>query len=248
MTKIIVIIPAYNEEERIGETLKEYLEFLEHLRVDILVVINGTTDNTLEIVKKYPVKYLNFEKGGKGFAIIQGFKYALENKYDLIGYVDADLASPPEAFYELIEEINDYDGIIANRWKKESIITNRTFKRKIMSWGFNLLVRLILHLPQTDTQCGNKLFKRKAIETIIDNLTVERWEFDIDLLYNLKKKKLKIKQIPTTWEDKEGSKIGSRAPFHMFTGIVRLRLLYSPFRFIVKAYDKIPNKFKIYKW
>lgn len=250
--KTIIIIPAHNEEERIEETLKEYINLIASrgraTEMEILVVINGTTDNTLEIIKKYPVKYLNFEKGGKGFAIKEGFKYALQNNFDLIGYVDADMASSPASFYELIEGIEEYDGIIANRWKKESVITNRTFKRKVMSWGFNLLTRLFFHLPYTDTQCGCKLFTREAIETIINDLQTERWEFDIDLLYHLNRKGFKIKEIPTTWDDKEGSKINSKAPIQMLAGILRLRLLYSPFKFVVRAYDKIPDKFKIYKW
>lgn len=246
MKKIAIIIPAYNEEKRIGETLGKYLDFFKEAK--ILVVINGTTDNTLEIVKKYPVQYLNFEKGGKGFAIKEGFKYALENNFDLIGYIDADMATPPESFSKLIEGIENYDGIISNRWMKESIITNRTFKRKILSFGFNFLVRLLFHLPQTDTQCGSKLFKKEAIRAVIDNLKVERWEFDVDLLYNLNKQNFKIKEIPTIWDDKKGSKISLKAPIQMFTGILRLRLLYSPFKFIVRAYNKIPDKFKVYKW
>lgn len=243
MKQIVIIIPAFNEEKRIGETLKEYLK----LNIDIIVVLNSCRDNTEQIVKKYPVKYLNFKKAGKGFAIREGFKYALKKNYDLIGFVDADMSTKPESFKELIEQIGEYDGIIGNRWLEGSIV-KRTLKRKIMSKGFNYLVRLLFGFEYTDTQAPAKIFKKQALKEIINNLQTDRWEIDIDILFNLKRKNLKIKQIPIIWEDKAGSKIKLSTPIQMFSGVVRLRLLYSPFKFIVKIYDRIPDKYKIYKW
>ena len=108
--KICIVIPAYNEEKRIGKTLEEYGAFFTNLKnkdfqYQILVVINNTKDKTEEVVKniskKYKeINYLNLKPGGKGFAIIEGFKWAIKKDFDLIGFVDADIATGPEAFFD----------------------------------------------------------------------------------------------------------------------------------------------------
>jgi len=261
MRSLSIVIPAYNEEKRIGPTLEAYGEFFNkackanNFVYKILVVINGTTDKTEEIVKKYQkinknIKYLNFKQGGKGFAVIEGFKKSLEDDFELIGYVDADMATLPEAFYELVEKIDRYDGIIANRWLKSSIIKNQTFLRKVLSRGFNFIVRVFFLFPYTDTQCGAKLFRRKIIELVTKRLGATEWAFDIDLLYLCRKNNFKIKQIPTIWEDKAYSKINiSRTPLQMFLGVLRLRLIYSlfepilrPVKFLLAIGDKLVNK------
>ena len=245
-----IIIPAYNEEKRIGETLESYCEFFDKkIDYQLLVVINGTSDNTEGVVKQYQkkyrqIEYLNFKQGGKGFAIIEGFKESLRNDFDFIGFVDADMATPPESFYDLIKKIPFYDGVIASRWREDSYIkTKQTLLRKITSQGFNFLTRSILFLPYNDTQCGAKLFKRKALESVVDGLGITKWAFDIDLLCRLKSRKFKVIEIPTVWEDKKESKLNlTKVPFQMFASIIRLRLIYSPFSFIVKLYDKLPKK------
>ena len=147
MQNLSIVIPAYNEEKRIGETLKSYSKYFNNLskkekfRYEILVVINNTKDNTEGVVKSHQkknknIRYLNFKQGGKGFAVIEGFKDALTRKNDLIGFVDADLATPPNAFYGLVRNLGSHDGIIASRWHKKSLIkTKRTILRKITSNG-----------------------------------------------------------------------------------------------------------------
>ncbi len=247
--KVCIVIPAYNEEKRIGNTLKKYAGFFktknnETDNFDILIVLNNCTDGTEDIVREHSLKnenisFINFQKKGKGFAIIEGFKNAFYNAYDLMGFVDADMATSPEAFYELITNIGRNDGIIASRGMKESIVKTN-FIRKLTNRGFNLLVRLILHLPYLDTQCGAKLFKQEAVEELINKKNIADWAFDVDLLYKLKKKNFKILEIPTVWDDKKGSKIKLiKTPVKMFISIIRLRLLYSPFKFIVRLYDKL---------
>jgi len=252
--KISIIIPAYNEAKRIGRTLEAYGKFLRDKKANFeaIVVLNACTDNTLDIVKQWQekfeeIRYLEFEQGGKGFAIIKGFKEALKNNSDLIGFVDADMATLPQHFYELVDKIGNYDGIIAARWKKDSVIKEKkSIIRKIYSFGFNFLVRSLLFLPHSDTQCGAKLFKKKAIENVINDIGITRWAFDIDLLYKLNKKGFKVKEIPTIWEDKAGSTIGVKAAFQMFFALIRLRLLNSRFKFVVRAYDKMPEWTKLH--
>ena len=246
-----IIIPAYNEEKRISRTLEAYCEFFSkrfNKNVEIIVVPNGCTDKTAGVVaaymKKYPIlTYYEFKgRIGKGGAIIEGFKKA---KGDFVGYVDADLATPPEAFYDLIENINGHDGIIASRWIKGSVISKKQpIRRIIASRVFNTMVRILFWMNFRDTQCGAKLFTKKAIDDVKNELGITQFSFDIDLLYRLKVKGYKIIEIPTTWHDQEKSTLVLKKTIpNMFFSILRLRLLYSKFKFIVNTYDKIHDSY-----
>jgi glycosyltransferase involved in cell wall biosynthesis len=260
MEKISIIIPAYNEEKRIPDTLESYTKFFKNLKkqklldFEILVVINNTHDRTPEIVdnfsKKYKeIRYLDFKEGGKGFAIIEGFKDALKRDFNLIGFVDADMSTPAEAFYDLIKNINGYDGVIPNRWDKASNIkTKQTILRRILSRGFNIIVRSLFLFPHRDTQCGAKLFRRDIIEKVVPKLGSSlKWGFDVDLLFYCRREHAKIKSIPTTWEDKKESNVNiRRTPITMFLSAIRLRLMHSPFRFVVRLYRKLPEGWKVH--
>jgi glycosyltransferase involved in cell wall biosynthesis len=257
MEKLGIIIPAYNEEKRIGRTLEAYSSFFKNLgnknlNHEILVVINNTKDKTEEIVKEYQKKdksisYLNLEQGGKGFAVLEGFKECLRKDKNYIGFVDADLATPPKSFYELVKNISNSDGVIANRYHKKSKIETST-KRKITSRGFNFVVRSLMHVPFKDTQCGAKLFTKRAVMEILKEKNNSQWAFDVNMLYQLYKKGYKIKEVPTVWFDVAGSKLNlTKVPLKMFGSIVRLRLTKSPFNFFVKGYDLLPEKIKFHQ-
>jgi glycosyltransferase involved in cell wall biosynthesis len=257
---ISIVIPAHNEEKRIGKTLESYGSFFEEKRkkkeldFEILVVLNGCVDKTEEVVKffskKYSrIRYLNFKESGKGFAIVEGFKDALKNKENkLIGFVDGDLSTPPEAFHDLIKYIGRYDGIIADRWNKKSIVTPKQSQfRRFISRGYNLVVRTLFLFPYADTQCGAKLFKREILEKNVKKFGKSKWGFDIVLLYCLRKESdAKIKSIPTVWHDEAGSHINmKRTPVRMLASAIRLRLSHSPLNFIVRLYRKLPEKMKL---
>jgi glycosyltransferase involved in cell wall biosynthesis len=257
---ISIVIPAYNEEKRIGKILEFYGGFFNQKKkerkiddFEIIVVINNTKDSTESIVKgfskKYKeIRYLNFSHGGKGFAIVQGFKDALKRNNKLIGFVDADMATPPEAFYDLIKNIRNYDGIIADRWHKKSVIFPRqSFFRRLISRIYNLIIRTLFLFSFRDTQCGAKLFKREILEKNIDKVVSSQWNFDIALLFCLRKEdNARIKSIPTVWHNDENSKVNLRkTPLRMFASSVRLRLIHSPFKFIVRAYRKLPKNLKL---
>ena len=263
MEKVSIIIPAYNEEKRIGNTLAAYGKFFSGLKkskklnYEILVVINNTKDKTEEVVKKYQkinknIRYVNFKQGGKGFAIIEGFKDALTRKENtLIGFVDGDMATPPEAFYDLVKNIGGFDGVIASRWLKNSVVkTKQSFLRRTLSRGFNFIVRSMFLMPYRDTQCGAKLLKKRALLMILPQLNLTQWAFDVNLLYICQKKGILIKEIPTIWEDKTDSKLDiTKTPIQMFSGVLRLRLINSifepllrPIKGILRLADRIINK------
>lgn len=254
---LTVVIPAHNEEKRIGPTLEAYASFFQEVTqrkeiqdFEILVVLNACKDNTLQVVKnaahRYPeIRWLDFVQGGKGFAVIQGFKNA---RGDLIGFIDADMSNPPKSYYDLVTHIGDHDGIIANRWSQHSIIkTRQPFSRIITSRVFNILVRGFLLMPYRDTQCGCKIFQRVALLSTLQKLEITRWAFDIDLLYKLRKNGFSVIDFPTIWEDREESRVKTvKISLQMFSALVRLRLVYSPFKFIIRFYDLLPESIKFH--
>ncbi len=256
---ISIIIPAHNEEQRIDKTLEEYeLYFKERVKkkeidkFEIIVVANACKDNTVGVVKKAEknfkeIKHLDFTQGGKGFAVLEGFKKALNGKSEIIGFVDADMATSPEAFFELYKNLGKSDGIIASRYLAGAVVEPKpTFQRIVASRVFNFLIRALLFLNYRDTQCGAKLFKRSVVEKIIPEMKITKWAFDVNLLYLCKRYGFKIKELPTTWSDKAYSKINlKKAGPQMFFSIVRLRMYYSPLRGLIKIYDSLPEKIKI---
>src|SRR3989344_1564129 len=240
---VAIIMPAYNEEKRIGKTLEAYSTYFENswINYEILVVINNTKDRTEEIVKGFAkknkkIKYLTLAKGGKGYAITEGWKDALKRDFDLIGFVDADMATPPEAFHQLIKNINGYDGTIADRRLKESIIEPRQkIKRRITSSVFNFLVRALYFFPYRDTQCGAKIFKSEALRKVVYNMGMTKWAFDVELLYLFHKEGFKIKPVKTIWKDMDFSKIDLRkSSVQMFFAVMQLRIIKSHFKRLLR--------------
>lgn len=249
--KLSIIIPAYNEEKRIRPTLNEYASFFYNLYkkdFEILVILNACTDKTLDVVKEVSKKYKEIrcidisKKIGKGGAIIRGFKLT---KGELVGFVDADNATKVKVFNDLIEKLNGFDGVVASRWIKGARINKKQpFLRRIASRAFNLIVRMLFGINISDTQCGAKLFRKKAVDAVADKLGITKWAFDIDLLYQLDKKGFKIGEIPTEWHDREESKLKiGKASLEMLLAVIRLRLIYSPFKFVVDIYNKVYDFF-----
>jgi glycosyltransferase involved in cell wall biosynthesis len=250
---LTIIVPAYNEEKRIGSMLQEYCSYFSKIKgTQIFVVLNGCRDNTLDVVKKSAkkykfVKYIDIKEAiGKGGALIEGLK---RTKGEFVGYADADGATSPEEFYKLISYLKEYDGAIASRWMPGAVVEpKQPLKRRIASRAFNMLVGILFRLHYYDTQCGCKLFRRTAINSVITSLSTTRWAFDLDLLYQLKRKNCSVIEVPTVWKDKSGSVLDTmnvkKVSMEMFLAIVRLRLTYSPFKFIVTIYNKLADVFK----
>ena len=259
MMKISIVIPAYNEEKRIGKTLNAYSRYFnsiikeKDLDYEILVVINNTTDRTKGIVKKIQnknkkIRYLDLKQGGKGYAIIEGFKDSLRRKNDLIGFVDSDMSTLPEEYARLALDIGEYDGIIASRYLPGAIVKPKpTTQRMVSSRIYNLWIRFLFLMPYHDTQCGAKVFKREAVAKVVNKLIITKWAFDVDLLYNLRKYGFKIKETPTRWSDAAYSKINFlKAGPIMALSMLRLRLLNSPLKGLIKLYGVLPDWMKIH--
>jgi len=231
--KISIIIPAYNEEKRIEKTIRTYHSFFSEKNIlfNLIIVLNGCKDNTLTIVEQLQkeltpdtILIIDTPKAGKGLAIKTGFTQALAYDNDLIGFVDADMATSPEAFYDLILNIENNDGIIASRYMPGAQIfpTRPFYKRYGSRIIYEPFVWLLFRLSYYDLQCGAKLFKHAALETITPQLTVEQWAFDVELLYLCKKANYTIKEFPTVWNDQADSKLTLKAGLRMFKALFKV--------------------------
>ena len=236
---LLLLIPAYNEERRIEPVLRDYAQFFGRNysgRYHIIVVLNGCRDNTLGVVqqvaKEFPsIIWLDFPAPiGKGGALIEGLKLAKHG--DLIGYVDADGATGPEAFLELARHIGDADCVIGSRWLPGAVLHQaQTRLRRFISRCFHFIVELLFWLHVKDTQCPCKLLRCDAVEKIHSTLCIADLAFDVNLLVSLKRAGFKIMEVPIEWTDKVGSKVTSslfRSSLTMFLSVWRIRLIYSP--------------------
>jgi glycosyltransferase involved in cell wall biosynthesis len=259
MPKVYIIIPAYNEDKRIGPTLNDYLNYYNPNMTQFIIVINNTTDKTEQIVKQYEYSFSNLKHivtpiGGKGHAIMLGFKEALisANDDDLICFVDADNATDPENLMKVIvnlelDPLTNAGAAIASRYIDGSILEPaQPLKRIIASRMFNFIIKLILNLKYQDTQCGCKVIRAIELKKILPLITSLYWSWDIDLLLQMKRQNIKCIEIPITWKDKEYSKINFlKSGPKMVLGIIRLKILHSPFKWIIKIYNKLPKWCKI---
>jgi O-antigen/teichoic acid export membrane protein len=246
-----IVIPAHNEEARIGRMLDAYLPFFTlHYGdgVEFIVVVNGSTDGTAGVVGRYGERYPRLrcivepQAIGKGGALVLGFR---EARGELVGFVDADGSTPPAAFQQLVDRIGDADVAVASRWCRGATVSPpQPLTRRIASRVFNVLTRLLFGLRLTDTQCGAKVMRRVGLDAVLGTLGITRWAFDVDLLFQMQRAGRQIVEIPTEWHDVAGSKVDIvPASAEMAVALVRLRLLYSPLRWIVGLFDRLIGPF-----
>jgi glycosyltransferase involved in cell wall biosynthesis len=236
---LLLLIPAYNEEQRIEPVLRDYAQYFRQNyqgKFQLVVVLNGCKDNTLVVVQRVAadfstVNVLDFpEPIGKGGALIEGLKLA--PMADLIGYVDADGATAPKAFHDLVRQLDGVDCVIGSRWLPGAILhQSQTRLRRFTSRVFHAIVQALLCMNIKDTQCPAKVMHRAAVEKIHSSLRIADLAFDVNLLYCLKREQFVVREVPTEWTDKIGSKVTQRllrSSLVMFLSVVRLRLIYSP--------------------
>jgi len=250
--KLSIIIPAHNEEHRLPPVLEAYAEFFSEKMggdMEIIVVANNCSDATTEVAKavavRHPqIKTINESNSiGKGGAVMLGAKMATG---DYMGFVDADGATSPEAFNDLYSKRELADAVIASRWIKGAVVEpKQPLRRRISSRCFNFLVTTFFGFKIHDTQCGAKILKGDLMKKILPVLGETRWAFDVDLLFQIHRTGGSIKEIPTVWRNMEGSKIRYfQSSLEMVVAIVRLRLLYSPFEFVVRFVNRIARCFR----
>ena len=204
-----VIIPAYNESGRIKPTLIHIMKYLKgkHLDFEIIVINDCSKDDTFDVVSSIrsdKIKiFNNKENKGKGYSVRKGMLLA---KKEHVLFSDADLSTPIEELSKFDKHIQKNDIIIGSRnLPRSNILIKQPFIRSKLGKIFPLLVSLILLRGIKDTQCGFKLFRADIARKIFTKQTVERFGFDVEILYIAKKLGYKIKEIPITWKNAEGS-------------------------------------------
>ncbi len=226
-----IVIPAYNEGERITGTLDKVLAYIaqERWTAEVVVVNDGSRDDTAAIVRRYAgqnsaVRLVeNPGNRGKGYSVRHGM---MEATGDVLLFSDADLSSPIYEAPKLFAAIaGGADVAIGSRWLQRELQTERQpFYRQLFGRIFNLLLRIILGLRFKDTQCGFKAFTRRAAQEIFSRQQIERWGFDPELLFLAKKLAFRVAEVPVEWAHDERSKISPlKDGLRMFLEMLTIR-------------------------
>jgi len=226
-----IVIPAYNEGERLAPTLEKVLAYVRQQGWDaeVIVVNDGSRDNTAELVRSFAAKdsmvrlVENPGNRGKGYAVRNGI---LNSRGDIVVFSDADLSSPIEEMPKLLAALAaGADIAIGSRWLQAELQTQRqSLHRQLFGRVFNLLLRMILGLRFKDTQCGFKAFTRRAAQAILPLQRIERWGFDPEILFLARKFGFRVEEVAVCWGHSGDTRIhpvlhGAR----MFQEMVRIR-------------------------
>lgn len=233
---ISVIIPVYNEEERLVnfETIYNFFKS-QKFSSEIIFVNDGSKDKTLTILKKLrklrSFKLINYEMNrGKGYAIKTGMLSA-SGEHCL--FFDIDLSTPLEELFKFLIHFGKYDVIIGTRKKSRAkLLKRQSLIRENLGKAFTLLSQITLQVPVSDFTCGFKYFSKQAAEDIFTKAKINRWGFDSEILFIATRKRLKIKEIPVTWKNDPQTKV--RFPQDIINSLQELALIR--WHYLRKAY------------
>ncbi len=231
---ISVIVPAYNEGERVGKSLKEILNYLNSLenRCEVIVVDDGSSDRTAKIAEeiltetgKVKTRVIRYEQNrGKGYAVRTGM---LAAEGDIAVFTDTDLSTPISELPKIVDPIEngECDLTFGSRALDRSLIgVHQTWRREQGGRVFNLIVRVATGLLFWDTQCGFKALRLSVCRPIIEASLIDRFGFDVELLYVAYLAGLRLKEIPVHWDHYEGSKVNVlRDSYRMFNEVLHIR-------------------------
>lgn len=237
MQKIAIIIPCYNEEKRLKISSLSYL--IENTAIDIYLANDGSKDRTLAVINEFasqnPTRcfVLDFEKNeGKANTIFKSVNLLLEkNKYDFIGYFDADFSTPESEIKRLLSEIksNETSFLFGSRILLLNSGIKRKYHRHIIGRVIITLINLKFKLGIYDTQCGAKIFSSSILQQVFEKPFKTSWLFDVEIFIRLKKKNLlsKGREIPVyNWKDVDGSKLGWKTAFKILKELFLLNKNY----------------------
>lgn len=226
------VIPVYNEEDRIVESLEKVWDYLssQKYNFEIVVVDDGSTDNTLKKLEEYKdkIKVISYNPNrGKGAAVRTGMLQA-KGKYRI--FSDADLSTPIYEIEKLLEKLKSgADICIGSRAIDPTLIKkHQPFYREFMGKTFNKFVQLIVFRGIEDTQCGFKGFTDKAAELVFSKAKIDGFSFDVEILYLASKAGLKIEQVPVEWYNDSRTKVNPlRDSINMFIELFKIKKLHS---------------------
>ena len=248
-------MPAYNEQDRIVKTLENFRKtIIKKYKHDIeILIVSESIDHTNDMVLKYAFRHKQVrllasrKRAGKGKALIKGFAVACSaNKWDIIGFTDADLSVSGDEVMRLIEKLRkdkSIDGVISSRYVKGSkIVGKQKLSRYIASRLYNLMLKALFNFKYNDTQCGAKFFRSSALCSILRPLSLTDMSFDLDLLYEMRLHGYNVVEMPVTYNMiYEGSKLRlKRHVPQMFIVALNYRIEHSAFNRLM------PRRLKVF--
>lgn len=215
--EISIIIPAYEEQERLGASVAKVLQYIKTAQpaAELIVVDDGSKDKTAEIAREVCAEFSDVttnvirydENRGKGYAVKTGL---LAASGDTAIFSDADLSTPIEELPKLVDPIRSgaYDLTFGSRALDRSLIgVHQPWRREQGGKVFNFIVRTLTGLPFWDTQCGFKAFNMNKFRPLLDVMQIDRFGFDVEFLFVADLHKLRLKEIPVRWDHDERTKV-----------------------------------------
>jgi len=225
-----IVIPAFNEELRLPETLSLISSYVRgsERETEVIVVDDGSTDRTADVAKSFRTEIrrlrvvANGMNHGKGYSVRHGM---MEASGRIVLFTDADLSAPIEEADKLLAALANHDVAIGSRALNRSLISvHQSAFREYAGMIFNLIVRAILRLPFVDTQCGFKAFRREPCRIIFQQQRIERFGFDPELLYLARHHGLRSAEIPVRWAHSPATKVSMlRDSVQMFLDVFIIR-------------------------
>jgi dolichyl-phosphate beta-glucosyltransferase len=252
---LTIVLPAYNEEARLGPALDELFGHLKRhgeqgrdgapgaaalpTEIRVLVVDDGSTDGTAALVRARPeavtaegtglpaLALLSISHGGKGAAVRAGM---LAASTDLALFADADMATPPDQIPLLVAALADHDLALGSRIQPDGsdMRASQPAYRRLLGRGFHLLASAWAVGPVQDTQCGFKGFTREAAHDLFGRQAITSIVFDVELIYLARRRGYRIAVVPIRWADKRGSRMhtGPRLALRVAWDLIRARLVH----------------------
>lgn len=231
--KLSVVIPAYNEEKRIRETLLDVDSYLKNragnFEYEIIVVVNGSKDHTFEVAEKFSVTdaknvvVVNLEAGGKGNAVKRGILDQASG--DIIMFMDADNATPIseiEKFFPYFDQ--GYSVVIGSRYlDPKTVKTRQPLFRVVLSRMSNIIIQLLAVPGIKDTQLGFKAFTKAAAKDIFKLVSINRWGFDMEVLTIAEKRGWKIKEVAVQWTEYGGGHVPMKAYVESLLDLLKIK-------------------------
>ena len=232
--KKLIIIPTYNEKENIENIIRKVFSL--ETQFNILIIDDGSPDNTAQIVKNLQNEFSNKlfieERTGKlglGTAYIHGFKWALKNNYDFIFEMDADFSHDPDDLPRLLHACTNGKGDLAigSRYVKGVNIVNWPMSRLLMSYFASKYVKTITGMPINDSTAGFKCYSRKVLEKInLDSIEFVGYAFQIEMKFKSWKYGFKIKEVPVIFTDRQegSSKMSGGIFYEALFGVIKMKI------------------------